>query len=60
LATRPKPEAGFYNIVDRATFRQAIDATTKKMPVEQHAEQHPELRAAIEAWKKGLLTFMLE
>ncbi|MFX0096822.1 MAG: RuBisCO large subunit C-terminal-like domain-containing protein [Candidatus Hodarchaeota archaeon] len=41
-------------------FRQAIDATMEKIPLEQYAEKHPELKAAIEAWKKGSLAFMLE
>jgi 2,3-diketo-5-methylthiopentyl-1-phosphate enolase len=42
------------------SFRQAIEATMKKIPLEEYAEDHPELKAAIEAWKKGPLATMLD
>jgi 2,3-diketo-5-methylthiopentyl-1-phosphate enolase len=41
-------------------FRQAIDATIKKIPLEKYAEEHSELRAAIEAWKAGPIATLLE
>jgi 2,3-diketo-5-methylthiopentyl-1-phosphate enolase len=31
-------------------FRQAIDATTKGVPLEEAAKEHPELAAALETW----------
>ncbi len=41
-------------------FRQAIEATMSKIPLEKYAEQHPELKAAIEAWKAGPISMLLE
>jgi len=41
-------------------FRQAIEATMNKIPLEQYAEQHPELKAAMEAWKAGPVSILLE
>ena len=40
-------------------FRQAIDATLKKIPLEKYAEDHPELKAAMETWEKGSLAELL-
>lgn len=31
-------------------FRQAIEAASRNIPLPDYAENHPELRAAIEAW----------
>lgn len=41
-------------------FRQAIEATMNKIPIERYAEQHPELKAAVEAWKAGPVALLLE
>jgi len=41
-------------------FRQAIEATLNRIPLEQYAEQYPELKAAIEAWKAGPVSLLLE
>jgi ribulose 1,5-bisphosphate carboxylase large subunit-like protein len=41
-------------------FRQAIEAAMSRIPLEQYAEQHPELKAAIKAWKAGPVSLLLE
>ena len=40
-------------------MRQAIEATLNKVPLEEYAKDKPELKAAIEAYKKGSLAMML-
>ncbi|MET1159728.1 MAG: RuBisCO large subunit C-terminal-like domain-containing protein [Thermoprotei archaeon] len=40
-------------------MRQAIEATLKNIPLEEYAKEKPELKAAIEAYKKGSLAIML-
>jgi len=40
-------------------FRQAIEATLKGVSLEEYAKEASELRAAIEAYKKGALAIML-
>ncbi|MEM3725512.1 MAG: RuBisCO large subunit C-terminal-like domain-containing protein [Candidatus Bathyarchaeia archaeon] len=41
-------------------FRQAIEAAMNRIPIEQYAEEHPELKAAVEAWKAGPVSLLLE
>ncbi|MGB9714180.1 MAG: RuBisCO large subunit C-terminal-like domain-containing protein [Candidatus Bathyarchaeales archaeon] len=41
-------------------FRQAIEAAMNRVPIDQYAEEHPELKAAIEAWKAGPVSLLLE
>jgi len=41
------------------SMRQAIEATLKNIPLEEYAKDHPELKAALEAYKKGPLAVML-
>ena len=40
-------------------MRQAIEAVLNKIPLEEYAKNKPELRSAIEAYKKGSLAMML-
>ena len=40
-------------------FRQAIEATLKGIPLEEYAADHMELKAALEAWRKGPLAELL-
>ncbi len=41
------------------SIRQAIEAVMKNIPLEEYAKEAPELRAALEAHKKGALAIML-
>ena len=33
-------------------MRQAVDASMKKIPLKEYAKTHPELKAALDYWKK--------